>query len=183
MLGPCVGGLLVFWATRRVGTCHDERREYYMGGCQNYGPFLGTLNIRCRIIIGIQRGTIILTTTHMDLGQGSKPQPQTLCRIACRQQASLAAFGVVSAVQSRMRILIAGVFRGDTESLGELRPMYCRIPKPRCCSLTLFLVCMRHGDELLCLSCCASTRTPALHGLLQCQRWHELPLDTRTPKP
>ena len=23
-----------------------------MGGCQNYGPFLGTLNIRCRIILG-----------------------------------------------------------------------------------------------------------------------------------
>ena len=23
-----------------------------MGGCQNYGPFLGTLNIRYRIIIG-----------------------------------------------------------------------------------------------------------------------------------
>ena len=37
-----------------------------MGGCQNYGPFLGTLNIRCRIIIGIQKGTIILTTTHME---------------------------------------------------------------------------------------------------------------------
>ena len=33
-----------------------------MGGCQNYGPFLGTLNITCRIIIGIQKGTIILTT-------------------------------------------------------------------------------------------------------------------------
>ena len=29
-------------------------------------PFLGTLNIRCRIIIGIQKGTIILTTTHMN---------------------------------------------------------------------------------------------------------------------
>ena len=28
-------------------------------------PFLGTLNIRCRIIIGIQEGTIILTTTHI----------------------------------------------------------------------------------------------------------------------
>ena len=41
-----------------------------MGGCQNYGPFLGTLNIRCRIIIGIQKGTIILTTTHMgDVGR------------------------------------------------------------------------------------------------------------------
>ena len=37
----------------------------YMGGCQNYGPFLGTLNIRGRIIMGIQKGTIILTTTHM----------------------------------------------------------------------------------------------------------------------
>ena len=37
-----------------------------MGGCQNYGPFLGTLNIRGRIIIGIQKGIIILTTTHMN---------------------------------------------------------------------------------------------------------------------
>ena len=37
-----------------------------MGGCQNYGPFLGTLNIRCRIIIGIQKGTIILTITQVD---------------------------------------------------------------------------------------------------------------------
>ena len=39
-----------------------------MGGCRNYGPFLGTLNIRCRIIMGIQKGTIILTTTHMYTG-------------------------------------------------------------------------------------------------------------------
>ena len=37
----------------------------HMGGSQNYGPFLGTLNIRCRIIIGIHKATIILTTTHM----------------------------------------------------------------------------------------------------------------------
>ena len=37
-----------------------------MGGCQNCGPFLGTLNIRCRIITGIQKGTIILTTTHIE---------------------------------------------------------------------------------------------------------------------
>ena len=36
----------------------------YVGGGQNYGPFVGTLSIRCRIIIGIQKGTIILTTTH-----------------------------------------------------------------------------------------------------------------------
>ena len=28
-------------------------------------PFLGTLNTRCHIIIGTQKGTIILTSTHM----------------------------------------------------------------------------------------------------------------------
>ena len=32
------------------------RDASYVGGCYNYGPFLGTLNIKCRIIIGIQRG-------------------------------------------------------------------------------------------------------------------------------
>ena len=37
-----------------------------MGSCQNYGPFWGTLNNRCRIILGTQKGTIILRTTHMD---------------------------------------------------------------------------------------------------------------------
>ena len=35
----------------------------YMGGCQNYGPFLGTLNIRCRIIIGTPTGTIIVNAS------------------------------------------------------------------------------------------------------------------------
>ena len=29
--------------------------DSHMGGCQHSGPFLGTLNIRCRIIIGIQK--------------------------------------------------------------------------------------------------------------------------------
>ena len=36
-----------------------------MGGCQNYDPFLGTLNIRYRMIIGIQKGKIIFTTIHI----------------------------------------------------------------------------------------------------------------------
>ena len=36
-----------------------------MGSCQNYGPFLGTLHNRCRILIGTPKGTIILTTTHI----------------------------------------------------------------------------------------------------------------------
>ena len=38
-----------------------------VGSCQNYGLFLGTLNIRCRIIIRTQKGTIILTTPHVAL--------------------------------------------------------------------------------------------------------------------
>ena len=38
-----------------------------MGGCHNHAPFLGTLNIRCRIIIGIQKRTIILTAIHIGL--------------------------------------------------------------------------------------------------------------------
>ena len=36
----------------------------HKGGCQNYGPFWGTLNTRCRTILGTQKGTIILTTTQ-----------------------------------------------------------------------------------------------------------------------
>ena len=38
-----------------------------MDGCQNVGPLLGTLNIRGRIIMGIQKGPIILTTIHIGL--------------------------------------------------------------------------------------------------------------------
>ena len=47
---------------------------FHMGGCQNDGPFLGTLNNRCRIITGTQKGTIILTITHT---------PPTLCSDYC----------------------------------------------------------------------------------------------------
>ena len=36
-----------------------------MGGCQNYGPLLGTLNIRCRNKTGTQKGTIVLTIYHI----------------------------------------------------------------------------------------------------------------------
>ena len=44
-----------------------------MGGCQKYGPFLGTLHIRGRMIIGIQKGTIVLTTTHVILTAAGVP--------------------------------------------------------------------------------------------------------------
>ena len=43
----------------------------YMGGYQNYDPFLGTLSnsMRCRIRTGIQKGTMILTTTHIGIAR------------------------------------------------------------------------------------------------------------------
>ena len=45
---------------------HDLRSRNYVGGCQNSDLFLGTIkNLRCHIILGIQKGTIILTTTHV----------------------------------------------------------------------------------------------------------------------
>ena len=49
-----------------------------MGGCQDYGPFLGTLGIRCRTILGTQKGTIILTPTQIPL-RASKLQPSKQC--------------------------------------------------------------------------------------------------------
>ena len=53
--------LLQAGAARRRGA--EDVDTHLVGGCQNYGPFLGTLNIRCRIIIGTQKGTNIFTTT------------------------------------------------------------------------------------------------------------------------
>ena len=41
-----------------------------MGDSQNHGPLLGPLNTRCRITLRTQKGTIILTTTHMTGGLG-----------------------------------------------------------------------------------------------------------------
>ena len=53
-----------------MGDNGKENGNYYsigiiVGCCQNYGPVLGTLNIRCCSIIGSQKGTIILTTDHI----------------------------------------------------------------------------------------------------------------------
>ena len=48
-----------------------------MGSCQNQGPLLGHLNIKCRIILGTQKGTIILTTTHISRLLG----PETILRL------------------------------------------------------------------------------------------------------
>ena len=55
-----------------------------MGGCQNDDPFWGTLNIWCRIIIGIQKGTIILTTTHITL---HAPRDDVMCSMTAARKA------------------------------------------------------------------------------------------------
>ena len=39
----------------------------YMGGCQNYNPFLDPYHNKAPNISGTQEGTIILTTTHMNV--------------------------------------------------------------------------------------------------------------------
>ena len=45
----------------------DRAVDKDMGSCQNRGPLLGTLNTRCRSILGTQKGTLILTTAHIDI--------------------------------------------------------------------------------------------------------------------
>ena len=71
LASPCLGKL----QSVLVGPLSPLKMscEYSIYGwlSKNYGPFLGTLNIRCRIIIGTQKGTIILTTTHMYMYSGS----------------------------------------------------------------------------------------------------------------
>ena len=42
-----------------------------MGGSQNDGPVLGPLNTRRHIVLRTQKGTMILTTTHVGPGQTS----------------------------------------------------------------------------------------------------------------
>ena len=70
----------LFWV---VGDPYQRAARLYMGGCQ-HGPFLGPLNTRCRIILRTQKGTMILSTTHLrsfDHGsfwglESHGPQPQ-----------------------------------------------------------------------------------------------------------
>ena len=66
---PCSLNKFVLLQQSRSTEAKTPNKPVHMGGCQNYGPFLGTLNIRCRSIIGIPKGTIILTTTHIRLGK------------------------------------------------------------------------------------------------------------------
>ena len=47
----------------------------YMGGCENYGPFGVPIIIRHLVLRVPQKGTIILTTTHMGIPSVPCSQP------------------------------------------------------------------------------------------------------------
>ena len=70
-------GLYGLYGTSQKSTGSSKTGIIYMGGCQNYGPFLGPLNNRCRTIIGTQKRTIILTATHMSFTT-NRPKGTTL---------------------------------------------------------------------------------------------------------
>ncbi|CAE7264990.1 tetA [Symbiodinium pilosum] len=50
---------------------HPACSRRHIGGCQNYGRFLGTLHIRSRIIVGIQQGTMIFYNHPHEFGSKS----------------------------------------------------------------------------------------------------------------
>ena len=84
-----------------------------MGSCQNYGPFLGTLNNRCRIIIGTRKGTMILTTTHMKTWSGKKME-NAFARRICRPSG----LGVSGSVRRRAAAQASQVKRDSGEGGG-----------------------------------------------------------------
>ena len=47
---------MAFDGTSGQFKAYQESLGVLMGGYQNYGPLLGPLNIRCRIIIGPKKG-------------------------------------------------------------------------------------------------------------------------------
>ena len=59
--GMMCSSALGFWASG----FRTYSKALYMGSCQNYGPFLGLYYNTAPIIYGTQKGTLILTTTHM----------------------------------------------------------------------------------------------------------------------
>ena len=48
-----------------MGIMEKKMETTVLGYLYPLSPFLGTLNIRCRTIMGTQKGTIILTTTQV----------------------------------------------------------------------------------------------------------------------
>ena len=55
-----------YW--RRVKTHVNATSSKHVGGCPNYGPFLGLWCNTAPSIQGTQKGTITLTTTHVPVG-------------------------------------------------------------------------------------------------------------------
>ena len=64
MLSSLVDTFYLGTFTLTVGIYHLPSHRNYMGGSQNSGLFLGSLNTRCSTILRTQNGTIILTTIN-----------------------------------------------------------------------------------------------------------------------
>ena len=58
-------GAHAVWGLIRQGSDMSSQEHEDPYGWLSIWSLLGTPNIRCRIMIGIQKGTIILTTTHI----------------------------------------------------------------------------------------------------------------------
>ena len=105
-------------------TMSSRRTKENMDGCQNYGPFLGTLNNRCCIIIGTPKGTIILTTTHIVKAL------QTVCSEAVNHRlVRMGGVGLTPRVQvpnnhilSKILTYITTILKPSTSLLGPLDP-------------------------------------------------------------
>ena len=66
------------FATLRTGNPNIRKGSYcwrHMGGCQNYGPLSDPYYNTAPNIWGTQKGTIILTTTHISLRFRTSPLP------------------------------------------------------------------------------------------------------------
>ena len=61
-----------------IATYISDELLCHMGGCENYDQFLDTLNIRCRIIIGIpKRDHNFDNHPHLSQGNFAEPSWQT----------------------------------------------------------------------------------------------------------
>ena len=135
----CLRGGRAFWA--QSFCCKTKE---YTGGCQNYGPLLGPLNTRYRIILRTPKGTIILTTTHtLDLSGGAlQPTARLHLSFVPVEEAVLYMGSCMSAKALRVlpgRYPLAGLARSTSPSnparhIGRLLPC---VDKP---SLTYLLL-------------------------------------------
>ena len=105
-------------------------RGAQMGGCQNYGPFLGPYYNTASNMQGTQKGTMFLTTTQMGLGL------MVLER------------GIWRRVDLRLMDLGIGAYRNMVRDL--VQPLFCRVAGVSCgCCF-----CLQPSTRPMVVICC-----------------------------